>query len=90
MRKKEKCILYLIAFAFFMICLGALLHLPQEMNANDAGLISRASSYVKFIGNNAGPIEPPKSKLSSMGNILFFSYRPYKTKRRRKGIIWVT
>lgn len=57
MRKKEKLILYLIAIVFFMICLGAFLHLPQQ--GSDDSLISIA--YERFLGNRPGPIKPPKT-----------------------------
>jgi len=44
MRRKEKLVVVFIGTAFFMLCMGGILYLPQS----EEGLISRA--YVKFVG----------------------------------------
>ena len=60
MRRKEKCILYFIAFAFFMICFGAFSYLPKHQGEDS--LISR--TYIKFIGKGADPIKSPGSVIN--------------------------
>jgi len=57
MRRKEKSVLILIAIAFFMICFGAIVFLPESIDSNpDDSYIKKA--YIQIMG----PIKAPSKE----------------------------
>ena len=68
-RRREKCILYLICLIFIIICMGGIFYLPQENEeTNQIGIVEKIQRI--FRQKSPNPIKPPKKP--NFGKLLTF------------------
>lgn len=69
-RRKEKCVLYLIIMVLLMICMGAYFYLPQESHEDD-NIVKKAIHKI-FRHQIPGPIKAP-NRSTKTGKIICIS-----------------